>query len=594
MPPVRLILFTTTMAACRETPADEAGGEASSGASETGVASTSNVISDDTGQADTSDDGSDAEADTGEELACPHPTSPPVDDPLGLVPYEAHCFEVPAGRMAYVDEGTGSSGETILLVHGNPTWSALYRSVIGPLVADGHRVIAPDLLGYGRSERVPADAFGYGPRAQAEQLEAFVLGMDLQGVTLVVQDWGGPIGLWVAGRNPERIARVQVMNTWAWPVSADAPGTDHRLVDWSTLAAAQEGDWSQDCAMPRRSATRIADSVDPTGGELHQAVVRLYLDRFVDPATDEPWSALACIPTMALATGILEEADFLAEVEAGLAMLKGLPVTLVSGRGDALFGDLRCDVVAGVGVCPGGHTCECEPDYLDEGTSCGASAPSNPTAWVCRDDVTDRFAMAAIDRFVAELGAQNIVDVVTIKTSEHFLQEAVPDSVVHGVRTLIAGAPQDTGMPYAYGPENPSSAGGFCDQGGETSYWPEAPADAPIVMLDAVWLADGRYDEYLEYGDAVAPLAQDIVEGMPLDGPASWALARAPNVVWNCKGGVDPARLVQLDADAFNFVQYSSQADFDAMYYSPEYRAIAELRCDNVERALLIPCAVAR
>ncbi len=115
-------------------------------------------------------------------------------------------------RMHYVDEGP-ADGPVMLLLHGMPTWAYLYRDVIPPLTADGYRCIAPDHMGFGRSDK-PTDIHWYTIARHTEILTSLITALDLRDVTLVCQDWGGPIGLAQAAMMPERFARLVIMNTW--------------------------------------------------------------------------------------------------------------------------------------------------------------------------------------------------------------------------------------------------------------------------------------------------------------------------------------------------------------------------------------------
>jgi haloalkane dehalogenase len=119
------------------------------------------------------------------------------------------------GRMHYVDAG---AGPVILFVHGTPTHSYEYRHLIRAL-SRTHRCIAPDHLGFGRSDR-PA-AFAYSPEAHAEALREFVDKLGLTRFTLVVHDFGGPIGLPLALADDSRVDRVVIMNSWSWPLNDD-------------------------------------------------------------------------------------------------------------------------------------------------------------------------------------------------------------------------------------------------------------------------------------------------------------------------------------------------------------------------------------
>ncbi|MCQ8185869.1 haloalkane dehalogenase [Parvularcula maris] len=114
-------------------------------------------------------------------------------------------------RQHYVDEGP-KDGEVVLLMHGEPSWSYLYRHMIPPLAEAGFRVVAPDLIGFGRSDK-PSDKSVYSYRRNVQWMLSFLTAMDLRGVTLFCQDWGGLIGLRLVAEQPERFARVVVSNS---------------------------------------------------------------------------------------------------------------------------------------------------------------------------------------------------------------------------------------------------------------------------------------------------------------------------------------------------------------------------------------------
>jgi len=122
-------------------------------------------------------------------------------------------------RMHYVDAG---EGRPVLLLHGEPTWAYLYRKMIPPLVARGLRCIAPDYFGFGRSDK-PTDPGWYSYDAHYVAIERLADELDLRDTTLVVQDWGGPIGFRLAVERPGRIARLVVLNTG---IGARAPNED--------------------------------------------------------------------------------------------------------------------------------------------------------------------------------------------------------------------------------------------------------------------------------------------------------------------------------------------------------------------------------
>ncbi|MFC4357336.1 alpha/beta fold hydrolase [Halobium salinum] len=134
-------------------------------------------------------------------------------------PFDSHCVGLSAGAVHYVDEGPEDGGRgTLLMLHGNPTWSFLYRHLVRGL-GDEYRCIALDYLGFGLSERPPG--FSYRPEDHAAVVAEFVAELGLTDLTLVVQDWGGPIGLSYALDHPENVRALVVMNTWVWPIDDD-------------------------------------------------------------------------------------------------------------------------------------------------------------------------------------------------------------------------------------------------------------------------------------------------------------------------------------------------------------------------------------
>src|SRR5574337_1475074 len=129
----------------------------------------------------------------------------------GTWPYTPRWFNGSDGRIHYVDEGP-QTGRPVVMLHGNPTWGYLYRNFVSPLVEAGFRAIIPDHLGFGRSDK-PDDPELYRIHRHASRLEALLESLDLHDVTVVPQDWGGPIGLAWAARHPDRIRSLAILNT---------------------------------------------------------------------------------------------------------------------------------------------------------------------------------------------------------------------------------------------------------------------------------------------------------------------------------------------------------------------------------------------
>ena len=131
---------------------------------------------------------------------------------LADFPFAPQYLEVDGLRMHYLDEGP-KDAPVALLVHGMPTWSYLYRTMIPPLLAAGYRCVAPDHIGFGRSDKVTDPAW-YDIARHTANLTRLVTSLDLRDITLFVQDWGGPTGLAQYATMPERFSRLVIMNTW--------------------------------------------------------------------------------------------------------------------------------------------------------------------------------------------------------------------------------------------------------------------------------------------------------------------------------------------------------------------------------------------
>jgi haloalkane dehalogenase len=142
-------------------------------------------------------------------------------------PFQWHDMDAGAGRVHYVDEG---SGPVVVMVHGTPTWSFLYRDLIRDLARD-HRVIAPDHLGFGLSDK-PEHVL-MRPADHARNLELLIERLGLRDITLMVHDFGGPIGLAYATRNPENVRALVLFNTWMWSLQGTAAEKMSRLMSGS-------------------------------------------------------------------------------------------------------------------------------------------------------------------------------------------------------------------------------------------------------------------------------------------------------------------------------------------------------------------------
>ena len=134
-----------------------------------------------------------------------------------LYPFEPHWLTLPSGhRMHYVDEGPREA-PVVLMLHGNPTWSFYWRRLISALRLS-HRVIAPDHIGCGKSDKPGDESYSYRLAERVQDIEALVAQLGLQDIALAVHDWGGMIGMGWAHRHPDLVARLVVLNTAAFPM----------------------------------------------------------------------------------------------------------------------------------------------------------------------------------------------------------------------------------------------------------------------------------------------------------------------------------------------------------------------------------------
>jgi haloalkane dehalogenase len=234
--------------------------------------------------------------------------------PERLYPFASRFAEAEGARVHYADEG---EGPPLLLLHGNPTWSFLYRDVIRGL-SDRFRCIAVDLPGFGLSQ--PPPGYGFTPAEHARVLERFVTRLDLTGVTMMVQDWGGPIGFAAATRHPGRFERFVIGNTWAWPKADLGTQAFSRLLG---------GPIGRRLILHRNL---FVERILPGGVRLRrlpEEVMAAYRGPFPTPASR--W------PTAVFPREILGSRPFLAEVERGLGALRDRPALLVWPTRDVAF-----------------------------------------------------------------------------------------------------------------------------------------------------------------------------------------------------------------------------------------------------------------
>ena len=233
--------------------------------------------------------------------------------PDDLFPYADRYLELDGHLVHYVDEGTGPP---MLFLHGQPTWSFVYRHLIARL-RDRFRCLALDYPGFGLSRA--AAGYDFRPRSHSQVVERFVDALGLNDLTLMVHDWGGPIGLGFAGRRPETMRALILGNTWAWPAERRS----------MRLFAALLGGPLSPLLVNRLN---LFVNVFLPGGIRS----RKLSDREMD-AYRMPWNVNSRRPMQVFPGEIVRSRRFLAEVERNLARLRHLPTLIAWPDRDVAF-----------------------------------------------------------------------------------------------------------------------------------------------------------------------------------------------------------------------------------------------------------------
>ncbi|MGO4272456.1 alpha/beta fold hydrolase [Paenibacillus sp. TAF58] len=229
-------------------------------------------------------------------------------------PFKDHWLPYRDGYIHYIDEGTGP---TVLLLHGNPTWSYLYRKVVKELRGEC-RLVAIDYPGFGMS-KAPSH-YGYTPQEQSDAVMEVIRRLDLKDFVLVVQDWGGPIGFNYAVQNRDNLRGIVLMNTWAWPATLLA----------MKLFSVAMGGWPLGYWLQTRR-NFFAKVIVPRGiyhsENVTESLRHAYTSPFPTPASRKP--------TWVFPRHIRKARSWLANIEAGLHKLSDLPTQILWGTKDS-------------------------------------------------------------------------------------------------------------------------------------------------------------------------------------------------------------------------------------------------------------------
>lgn len=358
-------------------------------------------------------------------------------DPIDF-PFVSHCAALTNGTLHYIDASPSNvpSRGTVLAVHGNPTWSFVYRKVAALLVAAGYRFIAVDLYGFGFSDKPTLTAFNYLASSHAQVVDEFVTALDLSDYILLAQDWGGPVGLHSAVTQPQRVAGLVLVNTWAWavePIASEQTSPMHTVRDWGVENVVNAEYYASSRQTALRAARGLGFRNDPQNGEVFERIQAAYRGPFFsDSPPLAPLFANVTAPIDLFARSLVYDEQFLAQLSSSLDALIDKPIYLLFGD-DTAFGPVKCDLGPSHfydfdlprvdwsdvrRLCPASFTCETD-------------APE-PLRHDCLDSSGEPYWHVS-ETFQARWAPERIIGVWQDASAGHWLQETRADDVAEGV-----------------------------------------------------------------------------------------------------------------------------------------------------------------
>ncbi len=267
-----------------------------------------------------------------------------------LFPFQSHCVALAQGRIHYIDEPAVRPTElkgTILAVHSNPLWSLAWSKVAQKATLQGYRFIALDLFGFGMSDKPSPARYDYFNTAQAKTLVQFIEALDLNNLTLLVQDGGGPIGLSAATLVPERFRDFVIVNTWfkdSPPIEPRATDPQFIFFDWATDNVVNERYWRESGQNAMNGARGGAKHWGfEKGTPEYEKVRQLFLAPYwKDAQLSVPVVDYVHLPHVRLVQSIVLDRPFFQRLEDQMHRITDKPISLLFGDAVA-FGTVKAD-----------------------------------------------------------------------------------------------------------------------------------------------------------------------------------------------------------------------------------------------------------
>lgn len=252
----------------------------------------------------------------------------PFEISSDLYPFESHWMQIDGMNVHYLDEGP-KDGPVIVLCHGNPSWSLLYVPIMRRL-REKFRCIAVDYPGFGMSEKPPFEKYDHKPQSHSKILGEAVDRLVPGTFSIFVQDWGGPIGLNMAADRADRVEKVIIGNTWAWPPNLDTEAGQNM----KAFSDRMGGDDMRERTLTKNSFVKMCMGQLTFGykrnaPELANQVKDAYMAPFETEASR--------IGTWVFPRSIFQEGEWLKQLEAKLAPILEKPVLLFWGEADPVF-----------------------------------------------------------------------------------------------------------------------------------------------------------------------------------------------------------------------------------------------------------------